>query len=193
MKKLGFNYEPRKKGYYIDGHEKEATISYRWRFVERYLQYEQQMFRWIQIMQEEAIQLEGQGITPRQAGYRYQTETGQAMVEYHVDMCDLFQQRMNEETKFGGRRSVRYESGRMLIIWGHDKAIVKQFTLTRKSWTGPNGETAIVPKDEGLGIMISALQCCEFGFGLKLSDEEIAAVNFYCEGKEYTDKEAAKA
>jgi hypothetical protein len=71
--------------------------------------------------------------------------------------------------------------------------IGRQFTLTKKSWTGPNGETAIVPKDEGLGIMISALQCCEFGFGLKLSDEEIAAVNFYREGKEYTDKEAAKA
>ena len=193
MKKLGFNYEPRKKGYYVDGHEKEATISYRWRFVERYLQYEQRMFRWIQIMQEEANELEGQGIIPRQAGYRYQTETGQAMVEYHVDTCDLFQQRMNEETKFGGRRSVRYESGRMLIIWGHDEAIVKQFTLTKKSWTGPNGETAIVPKDEGLGIMISALQCREFGFGLKLSDEEMAAVNFYREGKEFTNKEAAKA
>ena len=76
--------------------------------------------------------MEGQGIIPRQAGYRYQTETSQEMVEYHVDTCDLFQQRMNEETKFGGRRSVGYESGRMLIIWGHDEAIVKQFTLTKK-------------------------------------------------------------
>ena len=41
--------------------------------------------------------------------------------------------------------------------------------------------------------MISALQCHEFGFGLKMSMEEIAEVNFYREGKEYTDKEAAKA
>jgi hypothetical protein len=102
-------------------------------------------------------------------------------------MCDFFQQRMNEETKFGGRRSVRYESGRMLIIWGYDEAIVKQFTLTKKSWTGSIGEIAIVPKYKRLGIMISALQCREF----KLSDEEIAAVNFYREGN--TDKEAAKA
>ncbi len=41
--------------------------------------------------------------------------------------------------------------------------------------------------------MISALQCREFGFGLKMSAEEIASVNFYHEGKEYTNKEAAKA
>ena len=30
LKKLGFNYEPRKKGYYVDEHEKEETVSYRW-------------------------------------------------------------------------------------------------------------------------------------------------------------------
>ncbi len=75
--------------------------------------------------------MEEQTIIPRQAGYWYQTETCQSMVEYNVDTCDLFQQRMNKETKFGGKRSVRYENGRMLIIWGHDEAIVKQFTLTK--------------------------------------------------------------
>ena len=49
MKKLGFNYEPRKKSCSVDSHEKEATVNYRWSFVERYLQREQRMFRWIQI------------------------------------------------------------------------------------------------------------------------------------------------
>jgi hypothetical protein len=33
--------------------------------------------------------------------------------------------------------------------------------------------------------MISALQCREFGFGLKMSAEEIAAVNFYREQRIY--------
>ena len=61
IKKLGFNYEPRKKGYYVDGHEKEETVSYRWRYIERYLQYEQRMFRWIQITEEEAKHLEDKG------------------------------------------------------------------------------------------------------------------------------------
>ena len=34
IKKLGFNYEPRKKGYYVDGHKKEETVSYHWRYIE---------------------------------------------------------------------------------------------------------------------------------------------------------------
>jgi hypothetical protein len=91
MKKLGFNYEPRKKSYYVDGHEKEETISYRWRYIERYLQYEQRMFRWIQVTQEKAQELEEKGIIQRRTGYRYnQPEMGRRMVEYHVDTCDLF-------------------------------------------------------------------------------------------------------
>jgi len=69
------------------------------------------------------------------------------MVEYHVDTCDLFQQKMNEETAFGGgRRSVRYKSGQMLIILGQDEAIMKQYLLTNKHWTGPNGEKGYFSK-----------------------------------------------
>jgi hypothetical protein len=37
--KLGFRYETRRKGYYIDGHEKPGMIEYRKQFVTRYLQY----------------------------------------------------------------------------------------------------------------------------------------------------------
>ncbi len=65
--------------------------------------------------------------------------------EYYVDTCNLFQERMNAQTPFWGNRSVR---------WGHDEAIVKQFTLASKSWVGTNGKTAIVPKDNGCSIMI---------------------------------------
>ncbi len=118
---------------------------------------------------------------------------GHGMVEYHVDTCDLFQKRMNEETIFGGKRGVRYESGQMLINLGHDEAIMEQYLLTKKHWTGPNGEKVISPKDEGLGILISAFQCLEFGFGMKITDEELATINHYREGKEYLDKDAAKA
>jgi hypothetical protein len=30
------------------------------------------------------------------------------MVKYHVDTCELFQERMNEEMSFVGKRSVRH-------------------------------------------------------------------------------------
>jgi hypothetical protein len=32
MLQLGFQYETRRKGYYVDGHEKKATVEYRWDF-----------------------------------------------------------------------------------------------------------------------------------------------------------------
>jgi hypothetical protein len=47
-------------------------------------------------------------------------------------------------------------------------------------WIGTNGETAIISKDEGCGIMISAFQCREVGFGLALTADELdAKSNFF--------------
>jgi hypothetical protein len=43
LQKLGFRYEPRRKGYYVDGHEKPATIEYQKQFTTRYLSYEQRV------------------------------------------------------------------------------------------------------------------------------------------------------
>ena len=54
MHQLGFHYETQKKGYYVDGHEKPATVAYQWEFTKRYLEYERRMFCWIQIALEEA-------------------------------------------------------------------------------------------------------------------------------------------
>ncbi len=96
------------------------------------------MFRLIQISLQEALELEEEGNIPKQAGYQYyHPETDKAMVEYHIDTSELFQERMNKETPYGGQRSVRYEEGPMLIILGRDKAIIKQFTLTVKGWVAP--------------------------------------------------------
>jgi hypothetical protein len=109
IKKLGFSYEPRKKNYYVDGHEKQATVAYRWKFIERYLERERKMYRWIQVTETEVHELEDKNLIPRDSGYKYNhPESGERMREYHVDTCNLFQERMNDETQFGGRRSVRY-------------------------------------------------------------------------------------
>ena len=37
MHLLGFKYQVRKKGYYVDGHERPATVAYWYEFVTRYL------------------------------------------------------------------------------------------------------------------------------------------------------------
>ena len=44
---------------------------------------------------------------------------------------------------------------------------------------GPKGEKAIIPKDEGYGIMVSAFQSSEFGYGQKLAIEELHIVNLH--------------
>jgi len=69
MKHLGFKYKARKKGYYVDGHEKPATVEYQWSFVQHYLNYEQRMFCWIQIPLLEALKLEENGKVPKHTGY----------------------------------------------------------------------------------------------------------------------------
>jgi hypothetical protein len=113
------------------------------------------------------------------------------MVEYHVNIHEMFQRQMNEETEYRGKRSVRYKEGKMLFIFGHDEAIFKQYLLTKTSWVSPNGETAIIPKDEGMGMMIPAFQSRKFGFGFEMR-EQLAKVNEYNKNKKYTDEKAAK-
>jgi hypothetical protein len=44
-----------------------------------------------------------------------------------------------------------------------------------------------------MGLMISAMQCREFGFGLEMSNEQLEKVNQFRQGKKYADEEAAKA
>jgi len=107
------------------------------------------MYQWIQIPLAEARELEASGKILKDSGYAYlEPMTGEAMVKYQVDSCVVFQERM-ETKKFGGNLSVQMETGeKPLISWGHDKCIYKQFIMTKKHWVGPNGETAIVPKDE---------------------------------------------
>jgi len=109
------------------------------------------MFCWIQIPLEEAELLEEQGMIPQKSRFHYKDEsTGIDMVEYHVDACKVFSEKKKHETEFGGNLSVRFPvNNKLLIVFGHDECIFKQYTLTKKSWVGPNGKSVLVPKDEG--------------------------------------------
>ncbi len=74
--------------------------------------------------------------------------------------------KMLKHLPFKGMLSVQNPPRRPLFIFGHDECIFKQYSMTNKSWKGPNGETAPVPNDDGAGLMISAFQSREFGFGI---------------------------
>ena len=94
---------------------------------------------------------------------------------------------------YGGSLSVRRDkSSKPLIIFGQDEAIFKQFLFRKRQWVGPDGQRPLIPKDEGQGVMISAFQSREFGFGFRaLTDEELKRVNASRKGKHYSDQEAA--
>jgi hypothetical protein len=115
------------------------------------------------------------------------------MVELHFGDHHSFQDTMNTITTFGGNLSVRFPEGRKpLICFGQDEAIMKQYCFTSKTWTTPAGQKAIIPKDEGMGVMISAFVLREFGFGLTLSQQQLQKVNKARQATKYSDQEAAK-
>jgi hypothetical protein len=65
MRALGFRYEVRKKGFYVDAHEKPAMLQYRKKFISRYKNYKRRMQRWIQLTKKESKALEKQKLIPK--------------------------------------------------------------------------------------------------------------------------------
>jgi hypothetical protein len=61
----------------------------------------------------------------------------------------------------------------------------------KTTWTMPDGQKPIIPKDEGLGVMVSGIVSRKFGFGLKVSHEDLQKVNKYRANKSYSDVLAA--
>jgi transposase len=215
LHQLGFRYRPHKKSYYVDGHEKPDTVTYQKNFIKRYLcEYEPQMFRWVQVKQTKVEALELEEKIPKGKGYRYKGTTDDEqehmgdccdeeqdnMVEFHIDALpeEVVEELAAADNAlvgpFGsGRLSVcRDRSKKPLICLGQDECIFKQFSFFTKVWYGSDGQLALLPKDEGMGVMISAFQSRELGFGFwKLSADELAQVNHSQSRKEYLDKEAA--
>jgi hypothetical protein len=126
-------------------------------------------------------------------GHHYTDPTSNVpMVELHVNSHPTFQERMNATTQFGGNLSVRMpRNTQPLICFGQDECIFKQFLFTGKAWIAQDGTKPVIPKDEGLGVMISAFVSREFGFGMILSEEDLQKVNEFRIGKKYSDDLAA--
>ena len=192
MCKLGFNYHPRKKCYYVDSHESDENIQYRKSFISRYFKYELRCYRWFSITKEEKDKLVSQGEIDASVGYHY-TQNGIEMVEFHVDDHILFQSKC-DVLPYGGNLSVRKPPNtKPLMLLGQDECIFKQYLFTAGYWMLPDGTKQLVPKDEGQGIMLSSFTCRELGYGMQLSKDVIDAVNLRRRGKKYSDVEAANA
>ena len=198
MHKLGFKYQARKKNYFVDAHERPDVVKDRYAFIEQYLALEFRMHRWIQLEEDDDALKEMYADTLKEEeGHKYISEDGIPMIEFHVNDHKKLMEMANEDRNkypFGGSLSVRKPAGtKPLIVFGQDEAIMKQYQFTTRAWTGPNGERALTPKDEGRGIMISALVSPEFGFGIEMTPELTDEVNRLRlrEGERYKDSKAA--
>ena len=110
--------------------------------------------------------------------FEYLDENGVKYYEFHVDDNEEFSDWTDwpdeESRKFGGCLSVRKPSNsKPLIIFGQDECIYKQYIFCKKSWMGPEGQTALVPKDEGQGVMLSSFVSRDYRFSLDLTKEQL--------------------
>ena len=194
MSLLGFKYSATKKTYYVDGHEKPDVVAYRKEYCNQYVIDELRCFRWIQLSKPEVEKLEKENIDfVRDYGYEYKDNTtGLTMFEFHVDDHESFHKTAAAKFPFGGNLSVRKKEGdKPIIMIGQDESVYKQYLINSKQWNLPDGTTAVNPKDEGHGIMLSSFVSRDFGYGWQLTPEQLLIVNTYRNGKTYTDEIAA--
>jgi hypothetical protein len=191
---LGFTYSLSRKSYYVDSHEKPENTKYRAGFIKRYEAYELRTHRWVQIPLLRYNSLVKKGELCDTCGYKYKNKKDEEYVELHVDDHPSFQDESNH-LLYGGNLSVRKdESQKPVMIIGQDECIFKQYTLVKKSWSDPDGMRALLPKDDGRGLMISSFVCRELGYGWDLNEEQMQKVNeqrMRGDRKQYMDETAA--
>ena len=192
MEYLGFKYSTRQKTYYIDGHERPENVKYQKEYIQRYLKNEHCCFRWIQMPIDKVEELERNDVFfKKEIGYRY-VKDACTFFEFHVDDHPKFQEKC-KYLQFGGHLSVRKREDELpLILIGQDKSILKQYAITPKQWTLPDGATSTNPKEDGQGVMLSSFVSRDFGYSHNLSQTELNEVNEYRKGKNYLDIEAAE-
>lgn len=202
LRRLGFHYDMRRKSFFVDGHERPNVVVHRNEFCDTYLsKLESRTYRWIQVTKETVEQWKLEKRIPNgvdnQAGFAYRDESsGREMIEFHVDDYNFLHDVAVEMGfgKFGGNLSVRMPPGvKPLMIFGQDETVFNQFLLKLRQWVGPLGQRALLPKTDGLSLMISAFQSRETGFGVEISRIQMEEINESRRGKNYVDLDAALA
>ena len=194
MHRVGCEMSSQKKNFYTDRHEAPDVVAYRNDYVARDLEREKRQPLWIQLTKEEAsavradMEKAGGKLNP---GHVY-VHGGASYEEFHVDDSDAF---LSARAKFamGGNLSVRFPAGaKPLLRMGQDESIYKAFQFPSRSWAC-DGATVLLLKTEGVGDMVSAFTDTALGFGLKMTDEQLATVNANRRGAEYLSAESAIA
>jgi hypothetical protein len=188
MRLLGFQYDSRKKSFYLDGHELDCVVMNRQTFCKRYLtDYEPYRNRLIQLTMKEAKTINNLNFD---FGYSYVhiINNDEERIEFHVDnlnrMIQEHQQQKEQTLSIdtiaakAPTTSIRVTAqAQPIMIVGQDESVFAQYLFGSKPWVGPRGQRPLLPKFEGDGYMLSAFLSREFGFGRDLSAAEVVSVN----------------
>ncbi|KAK1743974.1 hypothetical protein QTG54_005571 [Skeletonema marinoi] len=199
---LGFKRELAKKCYYVDGHEYPEQLRHRAWFTTEYLsKLEVRSHRWVHLTQTEfsalkdSLDEEKEKEMLEKVKYSFKGDNDEDMLEFHVDKHKRLQEIANlKYGAYGGRTSTRMDPNhKPVIIFGQDEAIFHAHLSMTHQWVDPNGRRALMPKTQGVGIMISGFQSRELGWGIPITKEQLVQINANRAREEYFDKEAALA
>ena len=200
LRRICFSYDTRKKSFFVDGHERPNVVFRRNEFCTLYLtKLEPRTHRWIQVTAEtvENWKRDNKVSEHDNRGYNYVSVDNKNMIEFHVDDLDLLHEYAATTLgfgSFGGNLSVRKPQGvKPLMIFGQDESVYSQFLLGNRQMVGPEGQRTLLPKTDGLSLMISAFQSRETGFGVQISRVQLEEINEARRGKTYVDVDAAVA
>ncbi|KAI2500095.1 hypothetical protein MHU86_14362 [Fragilaria crotonensis] len=177
------------------------VVFHRNEFCTKYLsKLEPRTHRWIQVRRETVEKWKSEKRISDDVGgqgYSYQEQpSGKEMIEFHVDDFDFLHSVAEEMGfgMFGGNLSVRKPLGlKPLMIFGQDESVFNQFLLKSRQWVGPLGQRPLLPKTDGMSLMLSAIQSRETGFGVPISRIQMEEINETRRGHNYVDLDAAIA
>jgi hypothetical protein len=125
------------------------------------------MHRWVQVSEDVAKKLEEEGNIPNSSGYYYTDAIAkEKMVVFHVDA--------SEKLLLLG---TTYSDLSVRFLAGHKPLISCVYNIARK--------------DDEMGVIISAFQSREFGFGVVDSEKQLKEINERQQGKKYKELKAA--
>ncbi|KAI2494539.1 hypothetical protein MHU86_19998 [Fragilaria crotonensis] len=194
LHRLGFSYNTQKKGYYVDGHERSDVIACREQFCSDYLtKLEPRCLRWVQFTASELATTRNSILNPA-FGHSYIDSEGEMCYEFHVDYCYSFDTANDGNGIMDGKvpsMSIRApKPSRPIEIYGQDESVFsKSFPAKELGWSKSAART--YAKIAGRGTDDLRVCFSRYGFGMPISDENLAAINEIRHGKEYIDKTAA--
>jgi hypothetical protein len=131
------------------------------------------------------VTLDAANLNP-EFGFKYIDDECNVFYEFHIDYCYSRHRRTEDVNAVlckVASMSVRAPPGsRPIEIYGQDESVFSQFLFPSKSWVGPNQERALFPKSLGEGLMLSAFVSRDTGFGMPMTNQDLALVNALRQG-----------